>query len=458
VAGIDTPTLAHVDAAPASVDGGVDDPNPTLRVAMRGNALGHVTSTPDGIDCPGKCTATFARGTVVRLAADPRLEDIPRDLRFAGWDASDCGDASGPCDVHLNAPTTVGARFFSRVNVAFVSSSVTDGAMGGLGGANTRCEQLAADAGLPAGHYVAWLSGAGVAAAVDRLGTASGWVRVDGKPFAATRADLLGGRILYPLRLDEHGRDVVDSEPEPIVFTGTERDGQPSGADCSTWSEGNCGFDCLRPASVGSPAGGTDAWTHANLVADCGRMGHIYCLGVDSAVAAPRPPEPTDQQSLLWISSVPYQPGVGDIHDLCLHDASAFGIEGGEPRPIFAFQNSTAAASWLVTQIGHLPPTHFVRPDGVVPVDSLTDLVDGHGFRAPLNVGPGPTYLGTDARVWLGTADMDQPANDSVCDFMTSGLSSTLTIDPTLATMQSQPTPCTGLAFVWCVQYREEIP
>ncbi len=455
MAGIDAPRIVRADAAP-DIDGGVDDPNPTLRVALRGNAIGHVTSTPEGIDCPGQCEATFARGTVVRLAADPRLEDVARDLRFAGWDDDECSDASGPCDVPLGAPTTVGARFFSRVNVAFVSSTTSDAAMGGVGSADARCEQLASDAGLPAGHYVAWLAGNGMTAA-ERLGTGSGWVRVDGKPFAATRADLLNGRILYPLRLDEHGRDVVDGEDEPVVFTGVDRDGQTTGLDCSGWSQGNCGGDCLRPASVGSPAGGTDAWTNANLVADCGRMGHIYCLGTDSAVPAPRPPDPTPEQSILWVSSVPYQPGVGDIHDLCLHDASAFGIVGGEPRPIFAFQDATAAASWLLVRVGFRPTTHFVRPDGVVPVDSLLDLIDGHGFRAPLDVQPGPTYVGTDARVWLGVPDMDRRATDSVCDFMTNGLSSTLTIDPTLATMHSQPTPCTALAHVWCIQFREEM-
>jgi hypothetical protein len=456
VAGIDTPRLERVDGG-ADSDGGSGGDH-MLRVALRGTAVGHVTSAPEGIDCPGTCAAPFAPGTVVRLSANPPLEDVARGLRFAGWDADGCSGAAPTCDVHVGTTDAeAAARFYQRVNLAFVSSTVSDGAMGGIAAADARCEQLAAEAGLPADHYVAWLSDANGSAAADRLGNGSGWLRVDGKPFAATRIDLLQGRIFYPLRLDEHGRDVVDAEVNPAAFTGTGPDGQPSGADCNAWSEGDCGGDCLRPADMGSPAGGTDRWTAANLGGSCGRMGHVYCLGTDLAVPAPRPPAPTAEQSIVWLSSVPYQPGVGAIDELCVHDASAFGFVGSDARSIHALVD-LPPVSWVVTQVGHLPPTHFVRPDGVVPVDSLADFLDGHGFRAPLNVAPGPTYVGQNARVWLGAGDMDLPATDTVCDAMTSGLASTITVDPGLATMQPQISACNTLQRVWCVQYREEIP
>jgi hypothetical protein len=454
VASLDTPRLEPRDGG-ASSDG-VAAGDPFVRVALRGNAVGHVTSTPPGIDCPGTCAAAFAPGTSVRLTADPPVEDVGRGLRFGGWDGDGCAATSPTCDVHVeSADAERGARFYQRVNLAFVSSTVSDGAMGGVAAADTRCAQLAAEAGLP-GHYVAWLSEASNAA-VDRLGTGSGWVRVDGKPFAATRVDLLAGRILYPLRIDEHGRDVVDAEQRPLVFTGTSGDGQPTGSDCTGWTEGDCGLDCIRPADTGSPAGGTDRWTTASLGGSCGRMAHIYCLGTDLAVPAPKPPLPTDQQSIVWVSSVPYQPGVGNIDDLCRHDATSFGMEGGDPRSIHAVLG-TPPTLWVFTNVANRPPTHFVRPDGVVPVASMADFLDGHGFRAPMNVAPGPTYLGGNARVWLGANDMDKTATDSVCEGMTSELFSTISVDPAVATMEPQLTPCNTLQFVWCVQYREEIP
>src|SRR5947207_1427045 len=58
VGGIDTPTLQRGDGGPLADAGPFDAATTrTLHVALRGNLVGHVTSEPDGIDCPGKCTA-----------------------------------------------------------------------------------------------------------------------------------------------------------------------------------------------------------------------------------------------------------------------------------------------------------------------------------------------------------------------------------------------------------------
>lgn len=92
----------------------------------------------------------------------------------------------------------------TNINRAFVTSTThVLGALGGLAGADAICNQRAAAAGLD-GTYVAWLSSS-TASAASRLANASGWVRTDGKPFAKSRGDLLAGRLLYPLELDETG-------------------------------------------------------------------------------------------------------------------------------------------------------------------------------------------------------------------------------------------------------------
>ena len=437
----------------------------TLRVAMRGNVIGHVTSQPEGIDCPGACTHAFAAGTAVTLLADPPGDDAAAGKRFVGWDASGCSAADGTCSPALSAPLTlVGARFYQRYNLAFVSSTTSDGMLGGLEGADALCEQLATTAGLPPGPYVAWLSRENPASnAADRLGTGSGWVRVDGKPFALSKIDLLAGRILYPLRLDEHGDDVQASNPRVVAaFTGTNSDGSAAEFDCQGWTAGFCGNDCLRPAILGSPGGGTDRWTrNPNGLNSCGVTAHIYCLGTGLATRPPAPPPPAPPASVIWISSTVFRPGQGaTATELCQEDALNSGLLG-DSRAIFAGLGA-GPIFWLGLVPGTILPMHFVRPDGVVPVDSLTDLLDGGGFRAAINVAPGPggslEYVGSNARGWLGSADMNVPATDTVCDGLTTGdfSKSTLVVDPALAHIQSEGHSCNEAQRVWCTEFRAE--
>jgi hypothetical protein len=121
-------------------------------------------------------------------------------------------------------------------NIVFVTSVAYDGNLGGLAGADQKCQALAEAAGLPANTYRAWLSTASVNA-IARLGAARGWVRVDGKPFADTKADILAGRLFHPIRVDESGND--DNTPSgSSVWTGTGSDGavDRSGDICNGWT------------------------------------------------------------------------------------------------------------------------------------------------------------------------------------------------------------------------------
>ena len=62
-----------------------------------------VTSTPAGISCPGRCTASFAAGTRVALA--PHLRSGFRLVRWAGG----C-NGSGACKLKVTSPTAVTAK------------------------------------------------------------------------------------------------------------------------------------------------------------------------------------------------------------------------------------------------------------------------------------------------------------------------------------------------------------
>lgn len=156
----------------------------------------------------------------------------------------------------------------------FVTSTpaAAGGALGGLAGADQKCQELADNdsAIVPVGTYVAWLSTPEMHA-WERIDIISGpYLRSNGSVMANNGVDLLDGTIDRPLRLNELGGDT-----NAIVWTGTQPNGDLAGADhCVSWSsqagEGRVG----STASVGA------AWT--SLATDtCGADDvHIYCFQV----------------------------------------------------------------------------------------------------------------------------------------------------------------------------------
>lgn len=77
-----------------------------LSVLMGGSGVGRVTSHPSGIDCPGKCDATFLDGAGVALVAKPDVLS-----RFGSWSGA-C--SSDPCTVTLRQDAMVLASFDER--------------------------------------------------------------------------------------------------------------------------------------------------------------------------------------------------------------------------------------------------------------------------------------------------------------------------------------------------------
>ncbi len=77
-------------------------PTHTLTVAVAGG--GSVTSTPAGISCPGTCSATFAEGARVALAAAASAGN-----QLASWSGACTG--AGDCTVMLSSDASVTASF-----------------------------------------------------------------------------------------------------------------------------------------------------------------------------------------------------------------------------------------------------------------------------------------------------------------------------------------------------------
>lgn len=89
--------------------------NPTLTVVKTGTGTGVVSSTPAGIDCGEKCTATFSPNTTVTLTAKANTDSL-----FSGWNG-DCGSGTGDAQVTLptNGATRCGAIFKSRDEITY---------------------------------------------------------------------------------------------------------------------------------------------------------------------------------------------------------------------------------------------------------------------------------------------------------------------------------------------------
>src|SRR5207244_3734087 len=80
--------------------GGVTDVR--LSVSLAGPGSGRVTTTPAGIDCPGRCEAAFPAGSAVALEAAPAAGSS-----FVGWG----GSCRGPGRCTVSESGTVSATF-----------------------------------------------------------------------------------------------------------------------------------------------------------------------------------------------------------------------------------------------------------------------------------------------------------------------------------------------------------
>jgi hypothetical protein len=318
-------------------------------------------------------------------------------------------------------------------NLAFVTSKAfLASELGSLARADNECMNAAAAANL-SGRYVAWLSVMGQPAR-DRLGTASGWRRTDGKPFVRDFFSLRQGNNLYPLRKTERGDDLSGT-----VLTGTDDQGNPTGNDCR-------GLTSSSPSDVistGESTGGTSLWTIANDT-PCDQQGHLYCLQIDYQQSV----VPAHEPGPLAFLSTPSPPMGGldgaDAH--CMDEAGLAGIAG----TFRALLSTTTVAA--LDRFQPLPSTPWVRLDDVA---TTRDFVT---WDAPINVTVGgnypnlPTYSGA-----VSPTKKSASANES-CNDWTGGTSALLgnaaSASPAAfgSTYATEPPICIGESSVFCLQ------
>lgn len=196
----------------------------------------------------------------------------------------------------------------------FVTSagSGQGGNLGGLAGADARCQALASVAGAGAKTWRAYLStqGRNSVNARDRIGSGP-WYNANGDMIAEDVDQLHQeeeNNITFATALDEHGRPVpyvsigADGNPLPLalqmsvehdVLTGSQPDGTafPPGEDrtCSNWTSSDEGSAMLGHHDRRGLQPGLSPWSAAHpsqgcsqqSLVDTGGAGRYYCFAID---------------------------------------------------------------------------------------------------------------------------------------------------------------------------------
>jgi len=200
-------------------------------------------------------------------------------------------------------PSTPAAASQASTLGFFVSSSTsTTGNLGGLRGADARCQSLAAAVGAGGRTWRAYLSaerdpdnGNLPADARSRIGSGP-WLNARGAVLARDLGELHARTGDAALFLDERGERIngqwagSPSPNEHDVLTGSTSDGRlMAGMTCSDWTSSSSALaaqvghsDGLGPG--GSTAGALSSWNSSHASQNCadtaprGGAGRIYCF------------------------------------------------------------------------------------------------------------------------------------------------------------------------------------
>lgn len=219
----------------------------------------------------------------------------------SGGDATNGGTANGGSRGGSGGATGgSGGTSGSSKTTFFVSSDTSmTGKLGGLEGADKRCQDLAMAAGIGGHTFHAYLSSSTVNAK-DRIGTGP-WVNAKGLTVAASVAALhtmtKGDHTLF---IDEKGMDIngqwnssAGDKNEHDILTGSMADGTvQAGKTCMDWTSDSAQMAAQVGHSDGMGPGmattGTyTSWNSAHENESCanttprGGKGRIYCFAID---------------------------------------------------------------------------------------------------------------------------------------------------------------------------------
>jgi hypothetical protein len=186
--------------------------------------------------------------------------------------AVDASDAGGLLDAGASPTKTI-----------FISSALYDGNLGGLAGADQKCQSLATAARLP-GTYRAWLSSSTTSAASRLNHSKVPYVLVDGTRVADNWTDLTDNVLQHAITLTEKGTPPhsgtaatgCGATGSPLAYTFTDGVGNTATGllGCDDWTAttnpaGSCWGDATQTGS---------SWSHWCVGGKCSWTAALYCL------------------------------------------------------------------------------------------------------------------------------------------------------------------------------------
>jgi hypothetical protein len=342
-----TMTASHTaTSTPSSTQTAKESPTPTRTQTATTTATASGTASQSITP-----TATPTSTTAASSTASPTLTPTAS----ATLSATPTSTATATLTI-TPTPTATSTAVF---NIAFVSSTTSNGDLGGQAGADAECASLAAAANLPSATYKAWLSTSTLNAAA-KLGTARGFVRPDGQPFADQVSDITAGNILNTLILDESGNNLAHE----IVWTGTTDAGTASPFACGDWLIGTG----VSFGELGESTGGAGAWSDDAGETSCNAFAHLYCFGTSQVSALTVTPTP-GRIAFVSKGSFATSQGVVGADTLCQNEASAADLANPTTFLALLSTSTTAAASRFDMSA---PSAPYVRPDGIEIADAPT--------------------------------------------------------------------------------------
>ena len=154
--------------------------------------------------------------------------------------------------------------------LVFVTSTTSNGNLGGLSGADAICNARAV-AGGASGSYLAWLADSTDSPATRFRTDVGPYLRTDFTTVASDWTDLTDGTLTSPIEFDENANAVPAT---PTVWTNVEPSGISTGSShCFDWTFG---------AAIGSGARGLLTSTDTNWTKNgtrlCNKQARLYCF------------------------------------------------------------------------------------------------------------------------------------------------------------------------------------
>jgi hypothetical protein len=195
----------------------------------------------------------------------------------AGGSASAAGGSASAAGGSASAAGGSAGTQARRGKLIFTSSQRYSGNLGGLDGADKKCQALAEAAGQT-GTFRAWLSTTSTSASARLTHASEPYVLVTGEVVANDWADLTSGTLRHAADQTENSQLAPPnavSSCNPLVFwTSTDERGSQYGFDCMGWTTAS--VDVI--ATLGVNGANDRVWSTFCYGGSCNASAPILCL------------------------------------------------------------------------------------------------------------------------------------------------------------------------------------